>query len=64
MNKAAPLHSCLLSGGSTELSLVKPCWVSALSVLPTQVRLAQIVEIIHAVYLLQDDGIDEPPPER
>ena len=37
---------------------------SSLSILPTQMRLAQIVEMIHVASLLHDDVIDESPLRR
>jgi len=37
---------------------------SPLSILPTQMRLAQIVEMVHAASLLHDDVIDESPLRR
>ncbi|KAJ3864868.1 isoprenoid synthase domain-containing protein [Lentinula novae-zelandiae] len=44
---------------STERTLTSPA-----SVLPTQMRLAQIVEMVHAASLLHDDVIDESPLRR
>ena len=47
------------------LSPVEPRLVaSSLSILPTQMRLAQIVEMIHVASLLHDDVIDESPLRR
>ena len=47
------------------LSPIDPRQVaSSLSILPTQMRLAQIVEMIHVASLLHDDVIDESPLRR
>ena len=47
------------------LSAVEPRQVaSSLSVLPTQMRLAQVVEMIHVASLLHDDVIDDSPLRR
>jgi len=47
------------------LSPIEPRQVaSTLSILPTQMRLAQIVEMIHVASLLHDDVIDESPLRR
>lgn len=44
---------------SSEREITSPA-----SVLPTQMRLAQIVEMVHAASLLHDDVIDESPLRR
>ncbi|KAJ3999955.1 isoprenoid synthase domain-containing protein [Lentinula boryana] len=44
---------------SSERMLISPAFV-----LPTQMRLAQIVEMVHAASLLHDDVIDESPLRR
>ncbi|KAJ3797429.1 isoprenoid synthase domain-containing protein [Lentinula aff. detonsa] len=44
---------------SSERTLISPAFV-----LPTQMRLAQIVEMVHAASLLHDDVIDESPLRR
>ncbi|KAI8981180.1 terpenoid synthase [Trametes punicea] len=41
-----------------------PTVVSPLALLPTQIRLAQIVEMIHVASLLHDDVIDKSPLRR
>ncbi|KAJ7594526.1 isoprenoid synthase domain-containing protein [Mycena floridula] len=46
------------------ISTVSPCLVRPPTILPTQMRLAQIVEMIHAASLLHDDVIDESPLRR
>jgi hexaprenyl-diphosphate synthase len=45
-------------------SLLPPSLMSPSLVLPTQMRLAQIVEMMHAASLLHDDVIDESPLRR
>ncbi|ESK94395.1 hexaprenyl pyrophosphate synthetase [Moniliophthora roreri MCA 2997] len=42
----------------------QPSLTSPVRILPTQIRLAQIVEMIHAASLLHDDVIDESPLRR
>ncbi|KAE9398250.1 terpenoid synthase [Gymnopus androsaceus JB14] len=44
---------------STDRGITSPA-----SILPTQMRLAQIVEMVHAASLLHDDVIDESPLRR
>ncbi|KAJ3985025.1 isoprenoid synthase domain-containing protein [Lentinula detonsa] len=49
----------LFAFDSSERTLISPAFV-----LPTQMRLAQIVEMVHAASLLHDDVIDESPLRR
>ncbi|KAJ4475077.1 isoprenoid synthase domain-containing protein [Lentinula aciculospora] len=67
-----PLLSLILPQTPTEIppppvscfSSPKRTLISPASVLPTQMRLAQIVEMVHAASLLHDDVIDESPLRR
>jgi hexaprenyl-diphosphate synthase len=61
-----PRHTSIQSIPPPELlAPAEPRQVySSLSILPTQMRLAQIVEMIHVASLLHDDVIDESPLRR
>ncbi|KIK61808.1 hypothetical protein GYMLUDRAFT_578403 [Collybiopsis luxurians FD-317 M1] len=59
-----PLPTRLSRPPSSIFSSRKRALTSPASILPTQMRLAQIVEMIHAASLLHDDVIDESPLRR